>query len=82
LSWRDVSSAKEFLEGKEKFTEWCHKLEREHFQRVKSRGPATLGSSAYFLDVLNNFRRINVILAVSATPSRMMGITLPNEGDD
>jgi phosphate:Na+ symporter len=59
LSWRDVSSAKEFLEGKEKFTEWCHKLEREHFQRVKSRDPSTLGSSAYFLDVLNSLRRIN-----------------------
>ena len=59
LSWRDTDSAREFLEGKEKFTEWCHKLEREHFQRLKTRDPATLGSSAYFLDVLNSYRRIN-----------------------
>ncbi len=59
LSWRDTGSAKEFLEGKEKFNEWCHKLEREHFQRLKARDAATLGSSAYFLDVLNSFRRIN-----------------------
>jgi len=59
LSWRDTGLAKEFLDGKEKFNEWCHKLEREHFQRLKTRDPATLGSSAYFLDILNSFRRIN-----------------------
>jgi phosphate:Na+ symporter len=59
LSWRDTDAAKEFLDGKERFNEWCHKLEREHFQRLKTRDPATLGSSAYFLDVLNSFRRIN-----------------------
>lgn len=59
LSWRDPDSAKGFLDGKEKFNEWCHRLEREHFQRLKSRDPATLGSSAYFLDFLNSFRRIN-----------------------
>jgi phosphate:Na+ symporter len=59
LSWRDTDAAKKFLDGKERFAEWCHKLEREHFQRLKTRDPATLGSSAYFLDVLNSFRRIN-----------------------
>ena len=59
LAWRDTDSAKEFLAGKEAFTDWCRKLEREHFQRLKTREPATLGSSAYFLDVLNSFRRIN-----------------------
>lgn len=59
LAWRDTDSAKDFLAGKETFNEWCRVLEKEHFQRLKAREPATLGSSAYFLDILNSFRRIN-----------------------
>ena len=59
LSWRDNDSAKEFLAGKETFNDWCRLLEKEHFQRLKSRDPSTVGSSAYFLDILNSFRRIN-----------------------
>lgn len=59
LAWRDVASAKEFLAGKDTFNDWCRSLEKEHFVRLKAREPAALGSSAYFLDVLNSFRRIN-----------------------
>jgi len=59
LAWRGVDSAKEFLAGKETFNDWCRVLEKEHFQRLKAREPATVGSSAYFLDILNSFRRIN-----------------------
>ncbi len=59
LSWRDTDSAKEFLAGKETFAEWCRQLEKEHFQRLKARDAATTGSSAYFLDILNSYRRIN-----------------------
>jgi phosphate:Na+ symporter len=59
LAWRDTGSAREFLAGKETFNEWCRQLEKEHFRRLRTREPATLGSSAYFLDVLNSFRRIN-----------------------
>ncbi|MEJ0000859.1 MAG: PhoU domain-containing protein [Verrucomicrobiota bacterium] len=59
LSWRDTDSAKEFITGKEAFNEWCRQLEKEHFQRLRARDTATIGSSAYFLDVLNSYRRIN-----------------------
>ncbi len=59
LAWRGTDSAREFLAGKETFNDWCRTLEKEHFQRVKAREPATVGSSAYFLDILNSFRRIN-----------------------
>ena len=55
----DTGSAKEFLAGKEMFNDWCRVLEKEHFQRLTSREPATVASSAYFLDILNSFRRIN-----------------------
>jgi len=59
LAWRDTDSAKGFLAGKETFNDWCRLLEKEHFQRLRAREPATVSSSAYFLDVLNSFRRIN-----------------------
>ncbi|HEY8966381.1 MAG TPA: Na/Pi symporter, partial [Candidatus Methylacidiphilales bacterium] len=58
LSWRDAGSAKEFLDGKEKFNDWCRQAERDHFQRLKS-GEIPAGSGPYFLDLLNSFRRIN-----------------------
>ena len=58
LAWRDTDSAKEFLEGKDKFNDWCRHVEKEHFLRLKS-GEAAAGSGAYFLDVLNSYRRIN-----------------------
>jgi len=59
LAWRDTDSAKGFLAGKDTFNDWCRLLEKEHFQRLKAREPATVASSAYFLDILNSFRRIN-----------------------
>ena len=59
LSWRDTKSAKEFLASKEAFNDWCRQLEKEHFQRLKTRDTAILASSAYFLDMLNSYRRIN-----------------------
>lgn len=59
LAWRDVDAAREFLNKKESFNDWCRQLEKEHFQRLKSREAATISSSPYFLDILNSFRRIN-----------------------
>jgi phosphate:Na+ symporter len=59
LSWRDTDSAKGFLASKESFNEWCRQLEKEHFQRLRTRDTGTLASSAYFLDMLNSYRRIN-----------------------
>jgi phosphate:Na+ symporter len=59
LSWRDTDSAKGFLASKESFNDWCRQLEKEHFQRLRTRDTATLASSAYFLDMLNSYRRIN-----------------------
>jgi phosphate:Na+ symporter len=59
LSWRDKEAAKEFLDDKEKFNEECRLLEKDHFHRLRTRDHITLGSSPYFLDILNSFRRIN-----------------------
>lgn len=59
LSHRGGSQAREFLEGKEGLNSWCRLAEREHYSRLRTSDPRTLAASAYFLDILDNFRRIN-----------------------
>jgi len=53
------SQAKTFLAGKETLNEWCRQLQREHYTRLKVGDAAVMASSAYFLELLNNLRRIN-----------------------
>lgn len=53
------SQVKAFLAGKEALNEWCRKIQQEHYERLKTGDSAVMISSAYFLDMLNNLRRIN-----------------------
>lgn len=59
MTTRDSSQAKTFLAGKESLNEWCRERQKEHYARLKAYDADSLNSSAFFLDVLNSFRRIN-----------------------
>lgn len=51
--------ARDFVGGKEGLNAWCRQAQRDHYARLRGMDPRTIASSAYFLDVLDNFRRIN-----------------------
>jgi phosphate:Na+ symporter len=55
---RGSTQAKAFLGGKETLNEWCRQAQREHYERLRN-GVGSLAASAYFLDLLEGFRRIN-----------------------
>lgn len=59
LTSRDTEEARVFLCGKETFNEWSRKVQREHYERFHSSSWSKINSSAFFLDFLNAFRRIN-----------------------
>lgn len=59
LANRGGSQVKEFVGGKESLNEWCRQVQRLHYERLRTADPRALASSAYFLDLLNGFRRIN-----------------------
>lgn len=59
LANRGGSEAKSFVAGKETLNEWCRQAQRQHYERLRSTNASSIGSSAYFLDILDNFRRIN-----------------------
>jgi len=59
LATRGGSQVKAFLAGKETLNEWCRQAQRGHYDRLRTNEPQSLAASAYFLDMLNSFRRIN-----------------------
>jgi len=59
LSSRGGSQVKGFLSGKESLNEWCRQVQREHYERLRTADARAIAASAYFLDILNGFRRIN-----------------------
>jgi phosphate:Na+ symporter len=58
LGNRGTSQAKAFLTGKESLNEWCRQAQNAHYERLRI-GATQLAASAYFLDLLDGFRRIN-----------------------
>lgn len=59
LANRGGSQAKGFVGGKESLNEWCRQAQRQHYERLRTSPAGSIASSAYFLDILDNFRRIN-----------------------
>jgi phosphate:Na+ symporter len=59
LGNRGPAQAKAFLAGKENLNEWCRQAQRAHYERLRTSGAGQLAASAYFLDLLDGFRRIN-----------------------
>ncbi len=59
LANRGGSQVKAFLSGKESLNEWCRQVQREHYERLRTADAHGIVASAYFLDILNSFRRIN-----------------------
>lgn len=58
LNQRSAAQAKSFLAGKESLNEWCRQAQRAHYDRLRT-DASQLSASAYFLDLLDGFRRIN-----------------------
>lgn len=56
---RGGPQAKAFVVGKETLNEWCRQAQKEHYQRLRIPDGRSIPASAYFLDILDNFRRIN-----------------------
>ncbi|MFZ4777808.1 MAG: Na/Pi cotransporter family protein [Terrimicrobiaceae bacterium] len=59
LANRGGSQVKGFLSGKESLNEWCRQAQRQHYERLRAGTAQGVVASAYFLDILNGFRRIN-----------------------
>lgn len=59
LANRGGSQTKGFVGGKESLNEWCRLAQRQHYERLRTSPAGAIASSAYFLDILDNFRRIN-----------------------
>jgi len=59
LSSRGGSQVKGFLSGKESLNDWCRQAQRAHYERLRASNTPSISSSAYFLDILDGFRRIN-----------------------
>lgn len=82
LGNRGGPRAKEFVGGKESLNAWCRQAQRLHYERLRALDPGAIASSAYFLDVLDNFRRINshisaIGYAFSSAPGRRRSRTFP-----
>jgi phosphate:Na+ symporter len=58
LANRGGTQVRAFVAGKESLNEWCRQAQKEHYARLRS-PEAGIAASAYFLDILDNFRRIN-----------------------
>ena len=59
LATRDVQTAIKFLDGKEQLDSWCRESEIRHYQRLKLDENPKLDASSYYLDTMNNLRKIN-----------------------
>ncbi len=63
LTTTDPTQAAAFLETKAAFDQECRAAQTEHFTRLVHSDPATLEASAFFLDSVTSYRRINGHLA-------------------
>ena len=59
LANRGGSGIKEFLDEKEALNLWCREAEQRHYERLRGADLRAIEASAYFLDLLDNYRRIN-----------------------
>lgn len=59
LTVRDPATARDFLHGQDRLSEFCRKVQHAHHLRIRSGDRETLLSSAAFLEILGGFRRIN-----------------------
>ncbi len=86
LNHRTSAQAKSFLAGKETLNEWCRQAQRAHYDRLQT-GASHLAASAYFLDLLDGFRRVNshistIGYAFSPAPARRRSRSIaPAAGD-
>ncbi len=73
LASQGGTGAREFIAGKEGLNDWCRRAQREHYERLRT--TTTVTASAYFVDILDAFRRINshisaIAYAFSGRPAR------------
>ena len=59
LTSRNSEDATVFLEGKEFFSNWSRSVQEHHYERLQPASRSDITTSAFFLDYLNAFRRIN-----------------------
>ncbi len=59
LANRGGAGINEFLDEKEALNRWCREAEQHHYERLRGAGARAIGASAYFLDLLDSYRRIN-----------------------
>jgi phosphate:Na+ symporter len=59
LTSRGGSQAKAFIAGKESLNEWCRQAQKEHYERLRHADAQAVAASAFFMDFMNSFRRIN-----------------------
>jgi phosphate:Na+ symporter len=59
LANRGGTGVREFLEEKEALNRWCRNTEQQHYERLRGAAPGAIAASAYFLDLLDGYRRIN-----------------------
>lgn len=48
-----------FLDDKEALNRWCRGIEQKHYERLHGAAPRAIAASAYFLDLMDAYRRIN-----------------------
>lgn len=59
LASRGGGEVEAFLNGKETLNTWCRDAQQQHYERLYKANASDLAASAYFLDLLNGFRRFN-----------------------
>ncbi len=59
LANRGGPGINEFLDEKEEINRWCRDAEQQHYERLRGADPRAITASAYFLDLLDAYRRIN-----------------------
>ena len=59
LTTRDTNLARSFIGGKDALDLWCRERQRLHYARLPAGDDAALRSSSFFLEMLNDMRRIN-----------------------
>ncbi|MEX1115389.1 MAG: PhoU domain-containing protein, partial [Akkermansiaceae bacterium] len=59
LANRGGTNINGFLEAKEELNRWCRKTEQQHYERLRGAAPEVIAASAYFLDLMDGYRRIN-----------------------
>ena len=59
LANRGGAGIGEFLDEKESLNRWCREAEQQHYERLRGAEARAIGASAYFLDLMDSYRRIN-----------------------